>query len=89
MHTMAKRRITVTVDEALLDRARSLGLNLSAASERGIAEVTETALARAELTRQVAEYDDSGGVYDERKLARARRILADAEAALAVERLAG
>lgn len=89
VHTMSKRRITVTIDEALVERARSLGVNLSAACERGVAEVTETALARAELARQVAEYDDNGGVYDDKKLARARRILADAAAALAVARLAG
>ena len=86
---MAKSRITVTIDQALLDRARSLGVNLSAACERGIAEVTETVGARVELARQVADYEDNGGVYDDEKLARARRILADAQATMAVKRRAG
>ena len=86
---MSKGRITVTIDKALLDRARSLGVNLSAACKRGIAEVTETVGTRVELARQVADDEDNGGIYEDRKLARARRVLADAQAALAVEREAG
>ncbi|HET7488457.1 MAG TPA: type II toxin-antitoxin system CcdA family antitoxin [Acidimicrobiales bacterium] len=86
---MSKGRITVTVDQALLDRARSLGVNLSAACERGIAEVTETLAARVELARQVADYEDAGGVYDDEKLARARQVLAEVHSALGVERRAG
>ncbi|MGQ0743094.1 MAG: type II toxin-antitoxin system CcdA family antitoxin [Acidimicrobiales bacterium] len=86
---MPKSRITVTIDEELLNQARSLGVNLSAASERGIADITETALSRSELARQVADYDHNGGVYDERKLARAKRVLADADDVLAAERRAG
>ena len=86
---MAKSRITITVDEALLEEARALGVNLSAACERGLAEVTETELARAELARQVAEFETNGGVYDKQKLARARRTLADAGVAVAIEPAAG
>ena len=89
MHTVSKSRITVTVDQALVSQARSLGVNLSAACELGLAEVTETALARAELARQVAEFEANGGVYDERKLTRARRILTDGDPALKVDRVAG
>ena len=44
------------------------------------------------FARQIAEYDDNG-VYNAKKLALARQILADADAdadaALAVERVAG
>ena len=89
MHTVAKSRITVTVDQALLTQARSLGVSLSAACERGLAEVTEIALARAELARQVAEFEANGGVYDDKRLARARRVLAEVEASHKVNRIAG
>lgn len=83
MHTMSKSRITVTVDEGLVARARALGVNLSAACEQGLAEVTQAAMARAELARQVTEFEAEGGVYDDKKLARARRIL---EAGVAAKR---
>ena len=89
MHTVPKSRITVTVDRELVAKARALGISLSAACEQGLAEVTETALARAELARQVSEFEATGGVYDDKKLARARRILAEAEAAHEVDRVAG
>ena len=89
MHTVPKTRITVTVDQALVDQARSLGVSLSAACEQGLAEVTEVASARAELARQVAEFEASGGVYDDRKLARARRVLADVDGSDQVNRVAG
>ena len=89
MHTVPKRRITVTVDEELVAQARALGVNLSAACEQGLAEVTETALARAELARQVSEFEANGGVYDDKELARARRILADADTHHKVHRVAG
>ncbi|MGH9055935.1 MAG: type II toxin-antitoxin system CcdA family antitoxin [Acidimicrobiales bacterium] len=86
---MPKSRITVTVDQALVTQARSLGVSLSAACERGLAEVTEMALARAELARQVAEFEASGGVYDDKKLARARRVLAKVDASHKANRIAG
>lgn len=89
MHTVAKTRITVTVDEELVSQARSLGVSLSAACEQGLAEVTEVAVARAELARQVAEFEASGSVYDDEKLARARRVLAEADASQQVNRIAG
>ena len=89
MHTMSKCRITVTVDDALVTQARSLGVNLSSACEQGLADVTETALARAELARQVCEFEAKGGVYDEKKLARVRQVLVDADAARAVKRVTG
>lgn len=89
MHTMSKGRITITVDEALLANARTLGVNLSAACERGLTEVTETALARAELARQVTDFEASGGVYDDKKLERARRVLADADVSLGLDQVAG
>ena len=89
MHTMPKSRITVTVDQELVTQARSLGVSLSAACERGLAEVTEAALARAELARQVGEFEANGGVYDDKKLARARRVLAEADGSYKVNRIAG
>lgn len=89
MHTVPKSRITVTVDQELVAQARALGVSLSAACEQGLAEVTETALARAELARQVSEFEASGGIYDDKKLARARRILAEVDAPHKVDRVAG
>lgn len=89
MHTMPKTRITVTVDHELVTQARSLGVSLSAACERGLAEVTEMAVARAELARQVAEFEANGGIYDDKKLARARRVLAEVDAPHQVNRIAG
>lgn len=88
-HTVVKSGITVTVDQELVAQARALGISLSAACGQGLAEVTGTALARAELARQVSEFEESGGVYDDKKLARARRILAEADAAHKVDRVAG
>jgi post-segregation antitoxin (ccd killing protein) len=89
MHTVPKSRITVTVDRELVSQARSLGVSLSAACERGLAEVTEIASARAELTRQVAEFEANGGVYDDQKLARARQILAEVDASDQLEPING
>ncbi len=88
-HIMAKTRITVTVEQDLVSQARSLGVSLSAACERGLAEVTEIAVARAELARQVAEFEANGGIYDDRELARARRVLAEVDAPHQVNRIAG
>jgi len=89
MHTVPKTRITVTVDEELVTQARSLGVNLSAACERGLLEVTEITVARAELARLVAEFEANGGVYDDKKLARARRVLAEVDSSHPVDRIAG
>ena len=43
---MASVRTTVTLDEELAERARQLGVNLSAAARRGVAEAVRAALLR-------------------------------------------
>jgi len=45
---MASIRTTVTLDEELADRARQLGINVSAAARRGIAEAVRAALAESD-----------------------------------------
>ena len=41
---MAMTRTTFTLDEALADRARSLGINISAAARDGVAAAVRSAL---------------------------------------------
>ncbi len=45
---MASIRTTFTMDEALADRARTLGINISAAAREGVAAAVAAALARAD-----------------------------------------
>jgi post-segregation antitoxin (ccd killing protein) len=45
---MASVRTTFTIDEELMERARQLGVNLSASARQGIAEAVRTALMRAD-----------------------------------------
>jgi len=72
---MAKKRTTITIEEALLGRARALGVNVSAAVERTLTDVVRRAELTAEADRQLAEFELAGGVYDEELLDReVRRI---------------
>lgn len=45
---MASTRTTVTLDEDLAERARNLGINISAAARQGIADAVRDAVARSD-----------------------------------------
>jgi post-segregation antitoxin (ccd killing protein) len=45
---MATSRTTFTLDEELAERARQLGINISAAARQGVADAVRAALARAD-----------------------------------------
>ena len=45
---MASSRTTFTLDEELAERARQLGVNISAAARQGVAEAVRSALARSD-----------------------------------------
>jgi post-segregation antitoxin (ccd killing protein) len=45
---MASTRTTFTLDEGLAERARQLGVNISAAARRGVAEAVRAALVQAD-----------------------------------------
>jgi post-segregation antitoxin (ccd killing protein) len=45
---MASTRTTFTLDDELAERARRLGINLSAAARRGVAEAVRAALAQSD-----------------------------------------
>lgn len=45
---MASSRTTFTLDDELAERARKLGINISAAARRGVADAVQAALARAD-----------------------------------------
>lgn len=50
---MASTRTTFTLDDALAERARQLGVNVSAAAREGVAAAVRTALARADRAAYV------------------------------------
>ena len=45
---MVSARTTFTLDEDLAERARELGVNVSAAARQGVADAVRSALARAD-----------------------------------------
>lgn len=45
---MASSRTTFTLDEDLAERARQLGINISAAARQGVADAVRMALAQAD-----------------------------------------
>jgi post-segregation antitoxin (ccd killing protein) len=45
---MASSRTTFTLDEELAERARHLGINISAAARQGVADAVSAALARSD-----------------------------------------
>jgi post-segregation antitoxin (ccd killing protein) len=45
---MASSRTTFTIDDDLADRARRLGINISAAARQGVADAVRAALARSD-----------------------------------------
>jgi post-segregation antitoxin (ccd killing protein) len=58
---MASSRTTFTLDDDLAERARKLGINISAAARRGVADAVREALARADRQayQQHPEHPDS------------------------------
>lgn len=46
---MASPRTTFTLDPELAERARELGINISAAARRGVAQAVREALVRADV----------------------------------------
>lgn len=45
---MASSRTTFTIDDELAERARQLGVNISAAARQGVADAVRAALARSD-----------------------------------------
>jgi len=45
---VASSRTTFTIDDDLADRARQLGINISAAARQGVADAVRAALARSD-----------------------------------------
>jgi post-segregation antitoxin (ccd killing protein) len=45
---MASARTTFTLDDELAERARQLGINISAAARQGVADAVRAALARSD-----------------------------------------
>jgi post-segregation antitoxin (ccd killing protein) len=45
---MASSRTTFTLDDELAERARQLGINISAAARQGVADAVRVALARSD-----------------------------------------
>ena len=45
---MASSRATFTIDDELAERARELGINISAAARQGVADAVRAALARSD-----------------------------------------
>jgi post-segregation antitoxin (ccd killing protein) len=45
---MASSRTTFTIDDELAERARELGINISAAARQGVADAVRAALARSD-----------------------------------------
>ena len=58
---MASSRTTFTLDDELAERARQLGINISAAARQGVADAVRAALAKAdrEAYRRHPERPDS------------------------------
>ncbi len=62
---MPSVRSTFTIDEELLERARTLGVNVSAAARAGVASAVQAA--RAEMDRRIYELhpEDAADSWDE------------------------
>lgn len=52
---MASARTTFTLDEELAERARQLGVNVSAAARQGVADAVRAALERADREAYVRQ----------------------------------
>ncbi|MEA2901792.1 MAG: Post-segregation antitoxin CcdA [Actinomycetota bacterium] len=75
---MAKRKITVTVDEAVVDEAQRLGIdNLSAVVNEALTAHVDRLARRAALRQLLDEWDAEMGPVSEAALAAAREAFDD------------
>jgi hypothetical protein len=81
---MAKRKITVTVDEDLVETVQALGSeSLSAVVNAALAAEVERRARAAALGRMLAEWDAAFGPVSEEATAAAARAFDDADAVAA------
>jgi hypothetical protein len=81
---MAKRKITVTVDEDLVETVQTLGAeSLSAVVNEALAHEVERRARSAALGRLLAEWDESFGPVDETAAAAAVAAFDDVDAVAA------
>jgi len=62
---MASSRTTFTLDEELAERARELGINVSAAARQGVADAVRAALARADREAYLRQPERVDVAWDE------------------------
>lgn len=62
---MASTRTTFTLDEALAERARQLGINISAAAREGVSAAVRAALAHADRTAYQQSPERPDGFWSE------------------------
>ena len=62
---MASLRTTFTLDEQLADRARQLGVNVSAAARQGVADAVRAALARADREAYLRQPERADAFWSE------------------------
>ena len=62
---MASMRTTFTIDEELAQRARELGINISAAARDGVAAAVRTALAQADREAYLRQPEQAHPFWDE------------------------
>lgn len=62
---MASARTTFTLDDALAERARQLGINVSAAAREGVAAAVRSALAEADRAAYLRHPERGDSFWDE------------------------
>ena len=62
---VASLRTTFTLDEELAERARQLGVNISAAARQGVADAARGALARADRDAYLRQPERAGTFWTE------------------------
>jgi post-segregation antitoxin (ccd killing protein) len=60
---MATTRTTFTMEEALAEQARRLGVNISAAAREGVAQAVRSALAEADRSAYIQEPEQVDGFW--------------------------
>jgi post-segregation antitoxin (ccd killing protein) len=62
---MASSRTTFTLDDELADRARQLGINISAAARQGVTDAVRAALARSDREAYLRHPERAGTFWNE------------------------
>lgn len=62
---MASSRTTFTLDEELAERARQLGVNVSAAARQGVADAVRAALERADRDAYLRQPERADAFWSE------------------------